>query len=168
MITKAIITRKKKRKESTSMWSFATLVKLTVLAATLAICSSGCSRWYADLKTPEHYYSNLSNESYEWHGPCSRETIIPRLHAARALAFLGDSGVPFLLNAIDDPTIEIESIYLALLECGIPVDAFEDEVIVQRSSIQARNWWYHNQLNTIDLRSKHRLAIGLPAIQRKR
>ncbi len=154
--------------ENITMWSSASLVPYAFFAALMAICSSGCSRPYADTKTPAYYFSNLRNESFEWHGPCSRETIIPTLHAARALAFLGDPGVPFLFDAIDDPTIEIESIYLALLECGVPVDAFEDEVIGQRSSVKVRDWWYHNQLPTIDVRSKHRLAIGLPAIQRKR
>lgn len=150
------------------MWSSASIVKCALLAATVAVYSSGCSRPYADLKTPEYYYSNLGNESYKWYGPCSRETIIPRLHAARALAFLGDSGVPYLLDAIDDPTIDIDSIYFALLECGIPADLFEDELMVQRSSVEVRNWWYDNRERTIDVRSKHRLAIGLPAIARKR
>ncbi|XZE17691.1 hypothetical protein SH449x_002966 [Pirellulaceae bacterium SH449] len=118
-------------------------------------------------KTPAYYFQNLKNESFEWNGPCSTETIIPRLHAARALAFLGDPGVPYLLDAIDDPTIDIDSIYFALLECGILADLFEDELMVQRSSVGVRNWWYHNREHTINFRSKHRLAIGLPAIERK-
>ena len=66
--------------------------------------------------------AELKNPDYEWNGPTSVEDRIPNLHAAQALAYRGDSAAIVLFDAIDDPEIEIISIYDAISNLGIPAD----------------------------------------------
>jgi hypothetical protein len=125
----------------------------------------GCVEPEIKTMPAEYYFLQLKNKSFVWHGPCSIESVIPSRQAARALAYLGDGGVPYLLDAIDDPEVEIYSLYHALSECGLPVEDFEKEIITQRSSVEIREWWDRCRQGTLSMRSRHRQEIGLPALK---
>jgi len=106
----------------------------------------------------------LKNPGYRWDGPCSREERIPKLHAARALAYWGDPAVPILLDALEDPDIDIYSVEDALSEIGIPVHLYYPQ-IWKRDSGPVRRWWADHRMDTIGERSRHRAEIGLPPIR---
>ena len=147
------------------------------ISKTLLMCSlillAGCSekniaaqnlahetRYLVPLKT---LGVELRNPDYLWNGPCSQEDRIPVLHAARALAYWGDSAVPILLDTIDDSEVDINSVYDALSEIGIPVHEYQSE-IMNRQSKGVRKWWADNQESTVGTRNEHRANIGLPSV----
>lgn len=68
-------------------------------------------QYYRYAEDPDVLRAELKNPDYRWRGPISREDRIPVLHAARALAFLGDDAVPILIEAANDPEIDIISIH---------------------------------------------------------
>ena len=103
----------------------------------------------------------LTNPKYEWHGPTSIEDRIPVLHAARALAYRGDSSADILFDAVDDIEIEIISILDAISELGIPAHEFHDD-IMNRNSRTLREWWAKNQDASLGKRNERRKQIGLP------
>ena len=108
--------------------------------------------------------NELKNPDYCWNGPTSHEDRIPVLHAARALAYVGDDAVPILIDAAKDPDIDIISIYDALSEIGIPVHQFHGD-IMDRKMAAVKNWWHENAKSTKSARSKHRVGIGLPRLR---
>ncbi len=105
--------------------------------------------------------AELKNPDYEWNGPTSVEDRIPNLHAAQALAYRGDSAAIVLFDAIDDPEIEIISIYDAISNLGIPAYRFRDQIFARDSST-VRKWWETNKDSSLAERNRHRLDIGLP------
>ncbi len=106
----------------------------------------------------------LKNPNYRWYGPTSGEDRIPFLHAARALAFMGDDAVPILIEAAKDPEIDIISINDALSEIGIPVHEFHND-IMNRNMQAVEQWWRENRKSTGSQRSRHRERIGLPPVR---
>ena len=116
------------------------------------------------LVSTETLRAELSNPKYEWLGPTSVEERIPILHAARALAYRGDSAAVVLFDAVDDPEIEIFSVLDAISELGIPAHEFHDE-IMSRNTDRLREWWEANRASTLDQRNGHRKRIGLPPAQ---
>ena len=116
------------------------------------------------VESPEFYGDKLFDATYKWRGPTSTEDRIPKLHAARALAYLGDKGVPVLLDAIKDKRIDVISIYDGLAEIGLPVHKFESEIIQKRDDSAIREWWIKNKDNTREERSNKRQKIGLPKL----
>jgi hypothetical protein len=116
------------------------------------------------LEPIETLRAELRNPDYRWNGPVSSEDRIPVLHAARALAYRGDSSAEVLFDAIDDPNIEVISVTDALSELGIPVGQFANE-IENRNSAGLRMWWAENRLSTVAYRNKHRFQIGLPSTE---
>ncbi len=108
--------------------------------------------------------TELKNRNYVWNGPTTEEDRIPLLHAARALAFIGDDAVPILIDAAKDPQVDIHSIYDALAEIGIPVHHFWDD-IMDRKMEGVENWWRENAESTRSARSEHRESIGLPSVR---
>lgn len=143
----------------------ASLPILLVVAS--AIVQAGCanpshpSHDAQYLVTLETLKIELKNPDYEWNGPTSVEDRIPMLHAAQALAYRGDSAADVLFDAIDDPEIEIISIFDAVSNLGIPAYRFRDEIL-SRDSSTVRKWWEKNRDSTLDERNRHRLNIGLP------
>ncbi len=86
---------------------------------------------------------------------------MPVLHAARALAYRGDSAAPVLFDAVEDPADEIYSVLDAISELGIPAYNFNDEII-NRKSAGVREWWNKNKTSTETSRNRRRYQIGLP------
>jgi hypothetical protein len=110
-----------------------------------------------------YYEKKLLDKNFKWDGPCSREDRIPVLHAARALAYIGDPVVPALLRASKNKSIDIVSVYDALDEIGLPVYEFcKDGEWCDPAPLE--KWWEENRSKTAPARSKHRRRIGLPAI----
>lgn len=143
---------------------------LLVTALLFGACFAGCSSSPPEVeKVPvesvDYYERKLLDKSFRWEGPTSREEGIPVLHAARALAYIGDDAVPALLRAMEDERIDINSIGDALSEIGLPAYhgryAYE---ISRRESRGLKKWWAENREKTRASRSRHRLSIGLPAI----
>jgi hypothetical protein len=128
---------------------------------------SSCSRDDADFNVrPVGFYAaNLADSEFVWSGPVSREDRIPKLHAARALAYIGDAAVPSLFDAIENEGIHAVSIYDALREIGLPVDDFHDDLLDRQDTTGIRAWWAEHQATSKAKRSRHRLSIGLPALE---
>ena len=112
----------------------------------------------------EFYVEKLHDKDFRWTGPAANTQIIPVLHAARALACIGDPAVPALLEAIGDPSVDIESVILALDEIGLPVWDYEEQIRRRDASGIAR-WWRENAHRTVKERSRRRIFIGLPPIE---
>ena len=110
-----------------------------------------------------YYEEKLLDKTFQWDGPCSHEDRIPVLHAARALAYIGDPAVPSLLRAIRNQSIDIVSVYDALAEIGLPVDDFWKDG-KRGDPKPLEKWWKENRVRTAPRRSKHRQDIGLPPI----
>ena len=100
-----------------------------------------------------------------WNGPASIEDRIPVLHAARALAYIGDQPVPALLRAVRDQSVDVVSIEDALDEIGLPAYKYEDD-LHRRDPGLPEKWWDENREKTIRTRSDIRVGIGLPPIPR--
>ena len=138
-----------------------------VLVVASAIVQTGCANPSHTSHDAQHLVAleiltvELKNPDYEWNGPTSVEDRIPMLHAAQALAYRGDSAADVLFEAIDDPEIEIISIFDAVSNLGIPAYRFRDEIL-SRDSSTVRKWWEKNRDSTLDERNRHRLNIGLP------
>ncbi len=66
------------------------------------------------VESVEYYVEKLLDKKFTWTGPTSSEDRIPVLHAARALAYMGDPAVPTLLRASTNEAIDFVSIYDAL------------------------------------------------------
>ena len=111
----------------------------------------------------EFYETKLMDKEFKWTGPVSNEERIPSLHAARALAAIGDPAVPPLLRAIENESIDINSVYDALSEIGLPVHEYSDE-IYQRNALGITKWWHENGEETRATRSAHRVRTGLPPL----
>ena len=115
------------------------------------------------VESVEFYEAKLHDPAFVWEGATSREDRIPVLHAARALACIGDPAVPALLRALKDESVDINSIYDALSEIGIPVHEFEAE-IYRRETKGVAEWWETYRLSSRWRRSRHRDGIGLPPL----
>ena len=138
------------------------------IAVLYIACFAGCSssppeQEKVKVKSVAYYESKLLDNSFRWEGPTSRENRIPVLHAARALAYIGDDAVPALFRALEDERVDIFSIMDALSEIGLPVDDYADE-IDRRESRGLKKWWAENRDKTRASRSEHRVSIGLPVI----
>jgi hypothetical protein len=118
---------------------------------------------HLEVRTVEYYEEKLLDKSFRWKGPASREIRIPSLHAARALAYIGDPAVPALLRAIEKKSVDIYSVNDALAEIGLPVHLFSAD-IQKRDPRGLAKWWSKNSKKTVSERSKHREFIGLPPI----
>lgn len=133
----------------------------------LCICHCGCScisQYATKTEETEFFCRKLKDRNYRWTGPTSKENRIPKLHAARALAYLGDAGVEFLLYAVDDPKIDRDSVYDALSEVDLPVEFFENDILYKNNAGRLRDWRRENRIDSKDQRSRHRVQIGLPAL----
>jgi hypothetical protein len=80
--------------------------------------------YHGKVESVEYYERMLLDKTFRWDGPCSREDRIPVLHAARALAYIGDPAVPALLRASKNKSINFVSVKDALAEIGLPVHQF--------------------------------------------
>ena len=129
----------------------------------LLLSIAGCRESY-DVPPLDQLAVELRNSEYRWNGPCSREDRIPVLHAARALACIGDDAVQTLLDAAKDPNVDIISIYDALSEIGLPVDLYHDELMARDVSL-LEQWWHHNKDQTRSDRNEFRSSIGLPPVR---
>lgn len=136
-----------------------TLTKIAILLVTV----SGCVR-HMETKSPQALAVELHNSDYRWNGPCACDDRIPVLHAARELAYIGDDAVPVLLDAIEDPSLDFASIHDALVEIGLPVPLFYDELSA-RDANSLRAWWFKNRDRTKEARSEHRVDGGLPRLE---
>lgn len=116
-----------------------------------------------ELQEIDYFKAKLHDPRFVWTGPTSREDRIPVLHAARALAYIGDAAVTALLDAVDDPDVDIYSLQDALVEIGLPVSKF-DRDLRERQSAGLRAWWRENASETRASRSRHRVSIGLPPL----
>jgi hypothetical protein len=145
------------RKKALERRTFCTLLVL------IACSAMGCKhrREQPVIESPEFYFSNLRNQDFVWRGSTSREDRIPKLHAARALAYIGDPAVPCLFRAITDESIEIVSIYDALSEIGLPVELYQTQIIENRSSSDIVNWWKLHGTETRHQRELYRKEIGI-------
>jgi hypothetical protein len=113
-----------------------------------------------------HGFRKLLDKKFKWSGPCSREDRIPVLHAARALAYIGDPAVPALLRASKNESIDIVSVHDALAEIGLPVyEYWKDGQRGDPKPLQ--EWWEENRVRTVRERSKYRQSIGLPSIPKE-
>jgi hypothetical protein len=124
------------------------------------------SREPIEVKSIEYYEKKLLDKNFTWNGPCSSEDRIPVLHAARALAYIGDPAVPALLRASKNKSIDFISIYDALAEIGLPVHQYLNEQN-RGDSTALEKWWAENREKTAAERSKHRKEIGLPPVKEK-
>lgn len=131
----------------------------------LAICVYFAPKlWLAFyVRSPEYYAERLSDREFLWYGPESRAIRIPVLHAARALSYIGDPAVPFLLDAIDNPELDINSISDALGDIGLPSYKYRAE-LEGRDSSGLRKWWADYGEISKEARSKMRQQCGLPAL----
>ena len=141
---------------------------LLVIALLFGACFAACSssppeREIVKVESVEYYERKLLDKSFRWGGPTSREYRIPVLHAARALAYIGDDAVSSLLRGLEDERIDIDSIVDALSEIGLPVHEYDGE-INRRESHGLIKWWTENREKTRASRSEHRVSIGLPAV----
>ena len=116
-----------------------------------------------DLILVDFYEKKLLDRTFVWSGPTSHEDRIPTLHAARALAYIGDAAVPALFRAAKDKSVDFVSICDALAEIGLPVDQYLDER--HRGDTKAlEKWWAENRTRGAAARSEHRKGIGLPPV----
>lgn len=115
-------------------------------------------------KSVEYYAEKLHDEKYKWDGPCSNNHVLPRLHAARALAYIGDPAAPELLRALKNVQIDITSISEALSEIGLPVNEYWNEISV-RDTTGIEKWWDENRERTAISRSIFRVSSGLPPVE---
>ncbi|MEQ8791318.1 MAG: hypothetical protein RIC55_33965 [Pirellulaceae bacterium] len=136
---------------------------MIVLAAALCSCSSSNSE--VEVESVEFYVAKLSDSDFVWHGPASNEVRIPKLPAARALAYLGDDAVPALFDVMENDEIDKFSIYDALAEIGLPVERFSEALLERRDTMGIRAWWKENRVASKADRSRHRIRIGLPAVK---
>jgi hypothetical protein len=114
------------------------------------------------VESVEYYETKLLDKTFVWDGPTSCEDRIPVLHAARALAYIGDPAVPALLRASTNKVIHFPSVYDALAEIGLPVYEYWKDG--QRDPKPLEKWWERNRVKTALSRSQHRERIGLPPI----
>lgn len=141
------------------------------------ILAAGCSRdppniiWPAApwgkavaIKSVEYYEKKLLDRTYRWDGPCPPTYQIPSLHAARALAYIGDPAVPALFRAVRNPAVDIYSVVIALDEIGLPVDSYQDD-LDRRDPSSLERWWHDNREKTVRTRSEFRVDLGLPPIE---
>lgn len=148
---------------ATVTWSNLNAHRIPSIILLLLLSIAACSQ-SRDIPLVERLAVELRNPEYRWDGPCSREDRIPVLHAARALAFIGDHAVPTLLDAAEDPTVDIISVYDALSEIGLPVSLYHDELMARDAS-QLEHWWHRNKDLTRAARNEHRSMIGLPPVR---
>ena len=135
-----------------------------MLFAVVPLCSCSDGNTAVEVQSVEFYVEKLSDSDFVWEGPASREDRIPKLHAARALACIGDPAVPALFDAMEKEEIDRYSIYDALAEIGLPVHQFHEELMERRDTTGIRTWWKENRIASKPDRSKHRIQIGLPAL----
>ncbi len=119
------------------------------------------------LKPVAFYEQKLLDKTFRWDGPCSRQDRIPVLHAARALAYIGDSAVPALFRAARNGSIDSSSVFDALSEIGLPVIRYWDGSDHPDPAALERleQWWIKNQEKSAFARSKFRVSIGLPPVE---
>ncbi|HBO45063.1 MAG TPA: hypothetical protein DD670_14260 [Planctomycetaceae bacterium] len=118
------------------------------------------------MESVEFYEKKLLDKDFRWNGPCSREDRIPVLHAARALAYIGDPAVPALFRASRNETIHFASVFDALQEIGLPTYKYLDEAH-RKDTAALEKWWAENRDKTREERSKWRVEIGLPPVARR-
>jgi uncharacterized protein (TIGR03067 family) len=111
-----------------------------------------------------YYAKKLMDKNYRWDGPCWNGFVLPRLQAARALAYLGDPAVPALLQAARNETIDIHDVTSALGAIGLPTDKYWHELEHHYTS-GIEKWWNDNRERTAVDRSKRRLYDGLPPVE---
>jgi hypothetical protein len=121
------------------------------------------------VKPVAFYEQKLLDKTFRWYGPCSRQDRIPVLHAARALAYIGDPAVPALFRAARNKSIDSRSVWDALSEIGLPVIRYWDDPDHPDPSALERleQWWIENQEKTAVARSDFRVGIGLPPVKSK-
>lgn len=125
----------------------------------------GPARAHFEVKSVEYYEGKLHDKTFIWNGPASQEVRIPVLHAARALAYIGDPAVPALFRAVRDRSVDIHSIEDALDEIGLPAYKYIDD-LHHRNPRSLEKWWNENREKTMRTRSDMRIGIGLPPIPR--
>ena len=126
--------------------------------------SARLSRKFQSVESVEFYAGKLKDPGFVWKGWIANEGRIPVLHAARALACIGDEAVPLLLDALEDETIDKVSIFDALQHIGLPVGDFQEDLLDRRDTTRIRRWWERNRVTSRDVRSKYREQIGLPPL----
>jgi len=117
-----------------------------------------------EVESVEFYAGKLKDASFVWKGPVSHEDRIPVLHAARALAYIGDEAVPVLFDAMEDETIDKVSIFDALEEIGLPVWDFQEDLLDRRDTNRIRQWWEEKGVGSKSARTRYRDQIGLPPL----
>jgi hypothetical protein len=115
------------------------------------------------LEPVKYYEERLHDTDFRWDGPCANTNTIPVLHAARALAYIGDPAVPALCRAVRDRSVDIGSVWDALAEIGLPVDEYDSD-LRERNPNSIERWWRENGKKTASWRSELRKQIGLPPI----
>jgi uncharacterized protein (TIGR03067 family) len=112
------------------------------------------------------YEKKLLDKKFVWYGTCPEiGTCRPSLYAARALGFVGDSAVPALLRGIRNPSVDKDSIMLALCEIGLPsYEAPYCNDLLRRDTASLERWWSENRERTASARSKCRMGVGLPPV----
>ena len=95
---------------------------------------------------------------------------IPVLHAARALAYIGDPAVPALFRAARNESIDSRSVFDALSEIGLPVIRYWDGSDHPDPAALERleQWWIENQEKSAVARSRFRVSIGLPPVEERK
>lgn len=146
------------------MFNHKALTVVFAVAVTAAVFCSCRATPKVQIESVEYYISKLKDSDFVWNGPTSREYRIPKLHAARALAYIGDDAVPSLFDAIEDEAIDKYSIFDALGNIGLPVYDFRDDLLDYRDTTGIRRWWAEHQATSKARRSRHRIAIGLPEL----
>jgi hypothetical protein len=126
--------------------------------------SARLSRKFQSVESVEFYAGKLKDPGFVWKGWIANEGRIPVLHAARALACIGDEAVPLLLDALEDETIDKVSIFDALQHIGLPVGDFQEDLLDRRDTTRIRRWWERNRVTSRDVRSQYREQIGLPPL----
>jgi hypothetical protein len=126
--------------------------------------------YHGKLESVAYYEKMLLDKSFRWDGPCSREDRIPVLHAARALAYIGDPAVPALFRAIRNESVDYLSVLDSLSEIGLPVNHYCNELRRPDPTAIDRleRWWTENHKKTVSARSEHRVSIGLPSVEHSR
>jgi len=140
--------------------TFRVAVLLTVVS--LSSCSGRGAT--VEVESVEFYAGKLKDPGFIWRGPVSNEDRIPVLHAARALAYIGDESVPVLFDAMEDETIDKVSIFDALEEIGLPVWDFQEDLLDRRDTIRIRQWWEEKGVGSKSARSRYRVQQGLPPL----
>ena len=91
----------------------------------------------------------------------------PDLHAACALAYLGDPAVPALFRASRNESIDYDSVFDALSEIGLPVIRYWNKPgRIDPTALEGlEQWWRENREKTAAARSQYRVSIGLPPVE---